>query len=326
MLSSNTNHQVFDPSKSSTYQSKEDSTWKISYGDGSSASGIVGNDDINVGGLIVKGQAIELADNLSTQFASGSGDGLLGLAFGNINTVQPTPVKTPVESMISQEDIPKSAELFTAKLGSWRDADEPDKGESFYTFGFIDQDTVTASGEDIYYTPVDNSQGFWMFDSSSATVNGQSISRAGNKAIADTGTTLALVDDSTCKAIYDAIEGAFYDSESQGYIYPTNTALDKLPVVSFAVGDKQFVVQKEDLGFAEAKSGYVYGGIQSRGSMDMDILGDTFLKGIYAVSLMSFFVILSQALMTLQIFDVGNTRFGAVQRKELHQNLSAPPQ
>ena len=271
MLSSNTNHQVFDPSKSSTYQSKEDSTWKISYGDGSSASGIVGNDDINVGGLIVKGQAIELADNLSTQFASGSGDGLLGLAFGNINTVQPTPVKTPVESMISQEDIPKSAELFTAKLGSWRDADEPDKGESFYTFGFIDQDTVTASGEDIYYTPVDNSQGFWMFDSSSATVNGQSISRAGNKAIADTGTTLALVDDSTCKAIYDAIEGAFYDSESQGYIYPTNTALDKLPVVSFAVGDKQFVVQKEDLGFAEAKSGYVYGGIQSRGSMDMDI-------------------------------------------------------
>ncbi|EPS33343.1 Aspergillopepsin-1 [Penicillium oxalicum] len=308
VLSSNTNHQVFDPSKSSTYQSKEDSTWKISYGDGSSASGIVGNDDINVGGLIVKGQAIELADNLSTQFASGSGDGLLGLAFGNINTVQPTPVKTPVESMISQEDIPKSAELFTAKLGSWRDADEPDKGESFYTFGFIDQDTVTASGEDIYYTPVDNSQGFWMFDSSSATVNGQSISRAGNKAIADTGTTLALVDDSTCKAIYDAIEGAFYDSESQGYIYPTNTALDKLPVVSFAVGDKQFVVQKEDLGFAEAKSGYVYGGIQSRGSMDMDILGDTFLKGIYA------------------IFDVGNTRFGAVQRKELHQNLSAPPQ
>lgn len=258
--------------------------WRISYGDGSSASGIVGNDNVNVGGLVVKGQAIELADTMSAQFASGAGDGLLGLAFSNINTVKPEAVRTPVENMITQSDIPKSASLFTAKLGSWRDANEPDKGESFYTFGFIDQETVKASGEQISYTPIDNSQGFWMFDSASATVNGKSIARAGNKAIADTGTTLALVNDSTCQAIYDAIEGAYYDNDSQGYIYPTNTPAGKLPVVSFAVGDKQFVVQKEDLGFAEAKTGYVYGGIQSRGSMSMDILGDTFLKGIYAVS------------------------------------------
>jgi hypothetical protein len=244
----------------------------------------VGNDNVDVGGLVVKGQAIELADTMSAQFASGAGDGLLGLAFSNINTVQPQAVKTPVENMIAQSDISKSESLFTAKLGSWRDADEPDKGESFYTFGFIDQDTVTTSGEDVYYTPIDNSQGFWMFDSASATVNGKSISRSGNKAIADTGTTLALVDDDTCQAIYDAIPGAEYDNASQGWIYPSDTAADKLPVVSFAVGDKQFVVQKEDLGFAEAKPGYVYGGIQSRGSMTMDILGDTFLKGVYAVS------------------------------------------
>lgn len=283
-LSQHTNHTVFDPSKSSTFKDKQGSTWKISYGDGSSASGTVGNDNVDIGGLVVKGQAVELAETMSAQFASGAGDGLLGLAFSNINTVKPQPVKTPVDNMITQSDIPKSASLFTAKLGSWRDANEPDKGASFYTFGFIDQDTVKAAGEDIAYTPVDNSQGFWMFNSTSATVNGKSIARAGNKAIADTGTTLALVDDATCQAIYDAIPGAEYDNSSQGWIYPSNTTADKLPVVSFAVGDKQFVVQKEDLGFAAAKSGYVYGGIQSRGDMTMDILGDTFLKGIYAVS------------------------------------------
>ena len=230
----------------------------------------------------MKNQAVELAEKMSTQFASGAGDGLLGLAFSNINTVQPKSVATPVENMITQSDI--KYKLFTAKLGSWRDADEPDKGESFYTFGFIDQDTVTAAGAEIHYTPVDKSQGFWLFDSTSATVNGKTITRSGNTAIADTGTTLALVDDDTCKAIYDAIEGAEYDNDSQGYIYPSDTTEDKLPVVTFAVGDKQFTVQKEDLGFAEAKTGYVYGGIQSRGSMTMDILGDTFLKGIYAVS------------------------------------------
>ncbi|KAJ5544740.1 hypothetical protein N7535_006874 [Penicillium sp. DV-2018c] len=307
-LAGNRTHAVFDPSKSSTYREKEGSTWRISYGDGSSASGVVGNDDVNIGGLIIKGQAVELADVLSAQFVQSTGDGLLGLALGSINTVKPQAVSTPVENMITQSDIPKSASLFTAKLGSWRDTDEPDKGESFYTFGFIDQDTVKAAGAEISYTPIDNSQGFWMFDSASATVNGKSIARAGNKAIADTGTTLALVDDETCQAIYDAIPGAEYDSQNQGWIYPSDTPADKLPVVSFAVGDQQFVVQKEDLGFAEAKSGYVYGGIQSRGSNPFDILGDTFLKGIYAV------------------FDVGNLRFGAVQRKELHQNLSVPPE
>lgn len=283
-LSAYKNHTIFDPTKSSTYKEKEGSSWQIKYGDGSSASGSVGNDNVNIGGLVVKGQAVEIADLLSEQFEQGAGDGLLGLAFGNINTVKPEPVSTPVENMISQTDIPKSAELFTAKLGSWRDSDEPDKGESFYTFGYIDQDTVKAAEAEIYYTPVDNSQGFWMFDSASATVNGKSIARAGNKAIADTGTTLALVDDETCQAIYDAIPGAEYDNESQGWIFPSNTPANKLPVISFAVGDTQFVVQKEDLGFAEAKSGYVYGGIQSRGTMTMDILGDTFLKAIYAVS------------------------------------------
>lgn len=219
---------------------------------------------------------------MSTQFATGAGDGLLGLAWGSINTVTPEPVATPVENMITQQDIPSNAELFTAYLGSWRDTNDADKGESFYTFGYIDQDTVGT--EKIYYTPVDNSQGFWMFDSASATVNGKTVAQSGNKAIADTGTTLALVSDETCKAIYDAIPGSTYDSEQQGYTFPSNISADDLPVITFAVGDQQFAVQKEDLGFADAGNGMVYGGIQSRGSMTFDILGDTFLKGIYAVS------------------------------------------
>lgn len=305
--SSGKSHNIFDPSKSSTFKKTPGSTWKISYGDQSSASGSVGTDLVSIGGLKIENQTIELASTLSTEFQSGSGDGLLGLAFGNINTVQPTPVQTPVENMISQSDIPSSAELFTAKLGSWRDTAEADKGESFYTFGFIDQPTIAASGSSIAYTPVDSSQGFWQFPSTSASINGKPLRRPNNTAIADTGTTLALVDDVTCKAIYAAIPGATYDAPSQGYLFPANTPEADLPTVAFAVGNNLFAVQKEDLGFADAGNGMLYGGIQSRGDMTMDILGDTFLKGIYA------------------IFDQGNSRFGAVQRKELVQNLAPPP-
>jgi hypothetical protein len=112
----------------------------------------VGTDNVTIGGLTIKNQAIELAKQMSAQFVQGTGDGLLGLAFGSINTVTPHRVQTPVENMISQEDIPKSAELFTAYLGSWRDASGTTQSESFYTFGFIDQETVAASGTDISYT------------------------------------------------------------------------------------------------------------------------------------------------------------------------------
>ena len=242
--------------------------------------------------------------------------------------------------MVSQGDIPKNEELFTAHLGSWRDASDPDKGISFYTFGYIDQDVLSAAGvTEPYYTPVDSSQGFWMFDSASASVNGKSIARTGNTAIADTGTTLALIDDATCKAIYDAIPGATYDSTQQGYIFPSSVTADQLPVVTVAVGDQQFTINKEDLSFADAGNGNVYGGIQSRGDMTFDILGDTFLKSIYAVSTyllqeISFYrlsvyiiciCILANTTRKKQIFDLGNTRFGAVQRTEPTQNLAPPP-
>lgn len=160
-------------------------------------------------------------------------------------------------------------ELFTAHLGSYRDANTAE-GTSFYTFGFLDPDVLSSAGvtaDQISYTPVDNSQGFWMFDSASASINGSTVARTGNTAIADTGTTLALVDDSTVEAIYKAIPGSKYDSSQQGYVFPSSTTADQLPTVAFAVGNNLYTVQKEDLAFSDAGNGMVFGGIQSRGSM-----------------------------------------------------------
>ena len=275
-------HTVFDPKKSSTFKDSKGSTWKISYGDSSSASGIVGTDNVDIGGLVIKNQAIELASTLSSQFEQGVGDGLLGLAWGSINTVTPKQVDTPVENMISQEDIAKDQELFTCHLGTTKDTDDADRKESFYTFGYIDKPSL--GGQEPYYVAIDNSQGFWQFPSTTVSIAGSQFTRPDNTAIADTGTTLALIDDAICGKIYDAIPGSKYDSTQQGYVFPTSTATDKLPVVSFAVGDREFSVNVNDLAFADAGDGMSYGGIQSRGDLSFDILGDTWLKGIYAVS------------------------------------------
>lgn len=277
-------HNVFNPKKSSTWESLSGKAWKISYGDGSSASGDVGTDTVSVGGLAIKSQAVELAKKMSAQFSSGSGDGLLGLAFSTINTVtssgQSDPQATPVENMITQQDIPSEAELFTSAFYSERD----EGAESFYTFGYIDQDLVTASGEDIHWTDIDNSQGFWQFPSASYSVAGKSAQQSGNTAIADTGTTLALVSDEVCKALYAEIPGAKYDDQQQGWTFPTSTKASDMPEFKVAVGDKEFVIQPEDFAFATIDENTWYGGIQSRGTMDFDILGDSFLKSVYAVS------------------------------------------
>jgi hypothetical protein len=112
------------------------SAFNITFGDGSSAGGTVGADNVSVGGLIIKNQAVELAKEVSDQFVSSEGDGLLGLAFSNINSVTPDKVQTPIENMIAQDDIKAGNQLFTAYFTSFRDANQD---QSFYTFGFIDQ-------------------------------------------------------------------------------------------------------------------------------------------------------------------------------------------
>ncbi|KAJ3483987.1 hypothetical protein NLG97_g7172 [Lecanicillium saksenae] len=205
--------------------------------------------------------------------------------------------------MMTQGDIPKESQLFTSAFYSERDADG---SESFYTFGYIDNDLVKASGKEIAWTKIDSSQGFWMFDSAKASIGGKEVNVAGNKAIADTGTTLALVSDEVCDALYKAIPGAKYDEQNQGYVFPLTTKPEDLPEFKVAVGDTMFVIQAEDLAFAPADDKNWYGGVQSRGNNPFDILGDAFLKSVYA------------------IWDQGNERFGAVPKIEKTQNLTPP--
>ncbi|KAM0715583.1 hypothetical protein Q7P37_009081 [Cladosporium fusiforme] len=260
---------VFDPSKSSTWEDTT-GTWKITYGDESEAKGVVGTDLLAMGGLTIQNQTIELATYV---------------------------IATPIENMILQEDTPETAELFTAWLGN--------KSEhSFFTFGYIDWNSL--EGQSPTYTPVQTDDGFWAFDSILASINDGYYDRSGNKAMADTGTTLCLVGDSFCEQIYSEIPGAFYNTVQQGWVFPTTPDLSTLPKVAISVGDKLFQIKPGDFAFQDLGDGTTYGGIQSRGNHEFDVLGCVFLRCVYA------------------IFDQGNARFGCTQRG-LPQALQPSP-
>ncbi|KAE8379675.1 aspartic peptidase domain-containing protein [Aspergillus bertholletiae] len=284
---------TFDSGKSSTFKSIEDSPWKVSYVDGSTVSGSIGIDEITIGEASFKTQPVQLAKTMSPMFTQFSADGVLGLAFGHINHPQQE-IKALSERLNTGDGLEQSAKLFTVKYGSWGGSDLK---KPFYSFGSIDEDALRYCGHDIHHTPIDNSRGYWMFDSPSTTAGERAINRPENKAVVDTDAALTLLDDQTCQTIYDSIPGAFYDSDSQGFLIPSDINVDQIPVVQLAVGEKSFTMLKESLLFAEAKPGYIYGGIQSRGSLEFDILGGSFLEGLYA------------------IFDFGSLRFGAVQAK-----------
>ncbi|GJJ14110.1 hypothetical protein Clacol_008367 [Clathrus columnatus] len=204
-------HNIYIPEESATARELVGATWRISYGDGSSASGNVYTDNVTIGNIRIPNQAVELAEDLSQSFIDDVGsDGLLGLAWPSLNTVRPYPVRTPIQNMLEQGRAPG---IFSVAL------DKGD-GNGFYTFGGIDPFRAGVYESDIIYTTVDNSKGFWMFYSESARINGQTFDLPENKAIMDTGTSLTLLSDDIVRATYSTIPGAYLDEDHGGWVYP----------------------------------------------------------------------------------------------------------
>lgn len=111
---------------------------------------------MNVGGVTVTSQAVEVATSVSSQFVSDNyNSGLIGMSYGKGNTVSPRQQKTFFENVASSLTLP----VFTADLNH--------NAAGSYDFGIIDSSKYTG---DITYTSViSNTNGFWSF---SSTVGG----------------------------------------------------------------------------------------------------------------------------------------------------------
>ncbi|KAF3911105.1 Penicillopepsin [Arthrobotrys entomopaga] len=158
-------HKVYQPNKSSNYQNMAGSTWSIGYADGSQASGTVAYDSVNISGTTVNKQAIEMAKTVSKSFVSGGNDGLIGLAFGTLNTVRPTRVKTFFENAMSS----LQSGLFTAYL---RHA-----AQGSYDFGYIDNSKYNGTIH-AYTAIADTGTSLLLTSSAAATAYYKTVPKA----------------------------------------------------------------------------------------------------------------------------------------------------
>ncbi|KAL4868083.1 aspartic protease pep1 [Aspergillus spectabilis] len=251
-------HSVYHPSDNATKLSGY--SWRISYGDGSSASGDVYRDTVTVGGVTAHGQAVEAAQRISQQFLQDqNNDGLLGLAFSSINTVEPRAQSTFFDTVRSQLDSP----LFAVTLKH--------QAPGSYDFGYIDSAKYTGS---LTYTNIDSSQGFWMF---SATAGSTRF-----RAIADTGTTLIMIDSDIAEAYYSQVRGAQDNYFYGGWVFPCSASL---PSFTITINGYDAVVPGEHINYAPVTDGSstCFGGIQGNQGLSFSILGDVFLKSQYVV-------------------------------------------
>ncbi|KAI0479972.1 secreted aspartic proteinase precursor [Xylaria cf. heliscus] len=262
-----TTQERYNVTRSTTAKLQEGATWKITYGDHSYSSGIVYRDQVTIGGVTVKDQAVEVATNVSRQFTrDGSTDGLLGLAFNTVNTVKPKQENTWFDNAIKTLDAPVwTADLKYGQPGT-------------YDFGYINK---TKHKGNISYADVDSSGGLWAINTSGYRIGNGTFNTLSFKAIADTGTSLALLPENIVKEYYSTVTGAIYNEQWEGYTFPCTT---KPPKFVLGVGGARISIPSKYIIYsADINNLTCYGGIQSDGQIGFSILGDVFLKSAFVV-------------------------------------------
>ena len=214
-----TGHRFYDPSKSQSSKRLAGQTWRIQYGDGTTASGNGYTDTVSLGnGVAVQTQAIGLATTASDQFITDqNNDGIMGFGASSMNEMKPTPQKTFWDNVKAGLDQPIfSVDLRRGAPGS-------------FFFGGID--TGKYSGP-MYYTRVDKAaaKGLWQFTATGYGVGSGKLNTDSFDAIVDTGSSTTYLPDDAVTAYYAGIDGAHFAEEVAGWIFPCSASLPDLAI------------------------------------------------------------------------------------------------
>jgi aspergillopepsin I len=96
---------------------------------------------------------------------------------------------------------------------------------------------------------VNKANGFWEFTGAGYAVGSDAFVTSPIDAIADTGTTLLLMDNSVVSAYYAQVSGAAYDSTQGGYTFPCSATL---PSFTLGIGSYKAVIPGTYMNYAPA--------------------------------------------------------------------------
>ncbi|ROW08629.1 hypothetical protein VPNG_06247 [Cytospora leucostoma] len=257
---------TYNPSDSSTASKLSGYSWEIEYGDGSSSSGIVYTDVVEIAGVTVTSQAVEAAETVSSSFTEESAvDGLVGLGFNSLNSVSPVAQSTFWYNALDSLDSP----VFSANLKH--------NEAGTFDFGFINESAYTG---DLTYVDVDTDPGYWTFTSSGYQVGSGDFVSSSIDGIADTGTTLLYLPDSINSAYYADVSGSSYSETEGGWIFSCSA---DLPDFTFGVGSATITIPSDYLNYGTVEGDTCFGGLQPSDDLGLNIFGDVALKAAYVV-------------------------------------------
>ncbi|KAL4402755.1 aspartic-type endopeptidase [Malassezia pachydermatis] len=227
----------YDPSAS--YSSMRTSgKFSAAYGDGTSASGTIYQDDVSIGGIKAKSVSIGLSNTKFTKDYEKPNQGICGLALPSIQAF-PSDYHPLFTALREQHQVDQGVFQFTLKSGS---------GSSLH-LGGIDKTKIKG---DIAWANYDQSLGFYVVP---GKLNGQNI-----QAIIDSGTTLIIGPTKQVKSILEAIPDV-KTTTSQGSLMGTFPC-DQTPNVTFTFAGKDFKLGRDQL---------VYG--SSNGRCNLPLVG-----------------------------------------------------
>ena len=266
-------HDSFGAADSTTFQSTTE-TFFVAYGAGN-VSGSLGSDSISIAGMKFQ-MTFGIANNTSDDFKYFPIDGILGLSLAKGSS--PSFVDTLVTSKVLKSNV------FGISLN--RASDGGNTGE--INFGAPDTSKFTGS---LSYQPVtSNPSGDWAIPLANVGFGSNQTGITGKLAYLDTGTSFIFAPPDQVASFYALVPGAEISSTGATVTYSvpcgTTTAL------TFTFGTIAYSVSPKDW-ISSSVNGVCTGNVYGRAIVaDSWLLGDTFLKNVYAV------------------FDVDQTRVG----------------
>lgn len=276
----------FDTSASSSLQSSSDQV-QINYGSGS-VIGTLAKDTVSMGDFTVSDQTMLVVDQMTSGLVDGSIAGIMGLAFQTIASTGAVPFWQALINN-NQFSSPEMSVFLTRFLDDAQATDEEPGG--ILTFGGTNS-TLFTGDIDFQDFPSGSTASYWLQSISAITVNGNTVTPSSSEALAaiDTGTTLIAGPSDAVANIWAQVEGSqALSGQMAGFFsYPCNTNVS----VAFSFGGQSWSINPDDMNLGTVSKSQCLGGIfdisqgtniGSDSSVPSWIVGDTFLKNVYAV-------------------------------------------